>query len=320
MQYNKPPLTYQQQIELWQSRGLHIPDTKRAEHYLANISYYRFSAYALPFQTEKDSFNAGTSFQDILDLYIFDRELRLIVFNAIERLEVGIRAHIIYILAHKYGSHWQDNAAIFKDPTRIKNHKTGEYFTIDIFQEIQDIIGKSGKGKHPETFIKHYKSKYTKPNNPPSWMCLEIFTLGQLSKLYNGLKDNKDKQLIAQKFAVHHTVFSSWLHTLTFVRNICGHHGRLWNREIAIEPMWLKKPKLHWLTPVYEEVTNRSFYTICIIKYLLQSINPTHKLKEHLQNLTAAYPNVPVQYLGLPSQAQHPSKNTNWLNQDLWKN
>lgn len=317
MEYSKPPLTYQEQLALLSSRGLVIQHSERAIHYLTNISYYRLSAYAIPLQTKKDVFVSGTTFDDVLNLYLFDRELRLIVFNAIERLEVSIRARIIYNLSHKYGAHWQDNAKIFKDPYRVKNKKTGEFFTIDIFSEVQEMIAKSTKEKHPETFIKHYKSKYKKPTNPASWMCLEVLTIGQLSKIYNGLKQNEDKQLIAQEFGLHHTVFKSWLHTLTYVRNICGHHGRLWNREIAIEPFWLEKPKKNWLNKEFCNVTNRSFYSICMIRYLLQTVNPTHHIKDHLIELFAKYPKTPIQFMGIPSMRN--DELWDWKNEPLWK-
>ncbi|KVV16414.1 Abi family protein [Flavobacterium sp. TAB 87] len=316
MEYNKPPLTHLEQAELWKSRGLKLEDRSRAIRYLTNISYYRLSAYAIPFQNDKDVFNEGASFSHILNLYLFDRELRLIIFNAIERLEVSFRARMVYQLSHKYGSHWQDNAKIYKDPHRLKNRKTGEFFTVDIFSEIQDMIGKSTKEKHPETFIKHYKNTYNKPTNPPSWMCLEVLTLGQLSKLYNGLKDNVDKQNIATDFGVHHAVFSSWLHTLTYVRNICGHHGRLWNREIAIEPLWLLKPKMPWISGEFENVTNRTFYALCIIKYLLNTANPSHHIKQHFIDLIKKYPDTPIQFMGIPSTME--AKLFNWENEPLW--
>lgn len=316
MEYNKPPKTYLEQVQLWESRGLTVENPERAIRYLTNISYYRLSAYAIPFQSEKDIFNQGTTFSQILNLYLFDRELRLLVFNAIERLEVSFRARMVYELSHKYGSHWQDNATIYKDPYRIKNRKTGEFFTVDVYSEIQDMISKSTKEKHPETFIKHYKNTYTKPTNPPSWMCLEVLTLGQLSKLYNGLNDNKDKQNIADTFGIHHTLFSSWLHTLTYVRNICGHHGRLWNREIAIEPFWLLKPKMPWINEEFEKVTNRTFYVICIIKYLLQTANPSHHLKQHFIELINKYPETPIQFMGIPSISE--TNLFNWEKEPLW--
>jgi len=316
MEYKKLPLTYLEQLNLMKSRGLNVADENRAIRYLTNISYYRLSAYALPFQKEKDVFDNGTDFQDILNLYLFDRELRLLVFNAIERIEVAVRARMIYILAHKYGAHWQDNAKIYKDPYRVKNKKTSEFYTVDIYNEVQDMIATSTRDKHPETFIKHYINTYHKPLNPPSWMCLEVLTLGQLSKLFNGLKDNSDKQAIANEFGLHHTVFKSWLHTLTYVRNICGHHGRLWNREIAIEPLWLEKAKKPWINERFKEVTNRSFYTLCIVKYILRTVNHSHHIKEHFKELIAKYPSVPIEYMGIPSN--YDSTMFNWENELLW--
>ena len=94
--YKKKPLLYTQQIELFKFRGLLIPDEAKAERYLNEISYYRLSAYALPFQKEKDKFDDGTTFQDVIGLYLFDRELRLLVLDAIERIEISIRSQLIY--------------------------------------------------------------------------------------------------------------------------------------------------------------------------------------------------------------------------------
>ena len=158
MLYTKPPLTFTQQVDLWEQRGLVINDRARIEFYFQRISYYRISAYALPFQQVKDQFNAGTSFNDVLNLYRFDRELRLLVMDAIERIEVGIRTQIIYILAHKYGSHWQDDSGLFK-VSQYKN-KTGKLITKDVYTEIQNIISNHCSSKYPEVYIQHYLSKY----------------------------------------------------------------------------------------------------------------------------------------------------------------
>lgn len=238
--YKKKPLLYSEQLSLWESRGLIIDDEARAEKFLTQINYYRLSAYALPFQKVKDQFDTGITFNHVLSLYLFDRELRLLVFDAIERIEIAIRTQMIYILAHKYSdSHWQDNAAVFKPA--IINPRTGN--TIDIYADTQSIIKKHLDAKHPEVFVKHYKTAYNNPQNPPSWMSMELLTIGELSRLYTALKDNPDKESIAEYFGLHHTVFTSWLHTLVYIRNICAHHSRLWNREFAIKPFVLHKPK-----------------------------------------------------------------------------
>ena len=88
------------------------------KRHLSNISYYRLSAYMYPYKQIGDgkfldSFIPGTTWDMIYNLYVFDRKLRLLVFDAIERLEVAIRTQIIHKLSHKYGSHWQDQASIF---------------------------------------------------------------------------------------------------------------------------------------------------------------------------------------------------------------
>ncbi len=121
MKYDKPPKTYQEQIALLKERGVIFDDEKKAEHQLAAISYYRLSAYMFPFKKNVgghivDEFRYGTTWKDIYNLYVFDRKLRLLVFDAIEKIEVAVRCQIVYQLSHRYGSHWQDNPDIFKEP------------------------------------------------------------------------------------------------------------------------------------------------------------------------------------------------------------
>lgn len=312
MIYTKPPLTYPQQIALMESRGLVIGDKARTQRYLGEISYYRLSAYSLPYQQVKDTFNAGTTFENVLDLYLFDRELRLIIFDVIERIEVAIRAQIIYQLAHKYGSHWQDNSAIFNPP-----YTTPTGYTVDIFGETQKIIKDSCSAKHPEVFIKHYKNNYTSPDNPPSWMSIELLTIGQLSRLYTAIKNNADRKDIADYFGLHHSAFTSWLHTITYVRNICAHHSRLWNREFAIKPEILLKPQRPWMTTSFLNNNNRTFYFLCTLKYLLGTANPSNHLKDKLQALIQKYPTTPIPFLGIPSDGN--GNLIDWANEPLWR-
>lgn len=94
--YTKPPKSFQEQLQQLKDRNLTIEDDAKALSILANISYYRLSAYFLPYQTQKDWFDDGTTFKQIIDTYSFDRELRLLVFDCTERLEVAIRTRFIY--------------------------------------------------------------------------------------------------------------------------------------------------------------------------------------------------------------------------------
>lgn len=312
--YDKKPLTYAEQVSLLQKRGLIVNDIQRAERYLSVISYYRLSAYFIPYCITKDEFVVGSTFDNILDLYLFDRELRIHVFDAIERIEVAIRAQIVNQLSHKYNdSHWQDNIALFKPP-KI-NPRTGNIY--HVYQETQEIIQRNKTKRDPQVFIKHYVSKYNKPNNPPSWMCIELLTIGELSRLFSALKKSSDRKEIAAYFGLHHNVFSSWLHTLVYVRNICAHHSRLWNIDFAIKPDVLLKPKHDWIDNIFNSNNHRCFYFLSIVKYLLKSINPNNHFKERLVGLFEKYPTVPIAYMGIPTTDG--VNLIDWRQQPIWR-
>ncbi len=176
--YNKPPLTYTEQVELLRSRGMVISDEQRTERHLANISYYCLSAYMLPYKQKKngkilDSFREGITWDMVYNRYVFDRKLRLLIFDAIERLEVAIRAQIIYQLSHKYDSHWQDRPEIFNPPKNI-TLRGGKVVATDVYGDIQKHIKEQLHNNKAEVFIQHYCNKYDTPENPPSWMSVEV--------------------------------------------------------------------------------------------------------------------------------------------------
>lgn len=311
-QYDKLPLSFQQQLAQLEERGLIIQDKNKAIKYLESISYYRLSAYFLPYQQLKDTFNKGVDFTQIIKTYMFDKGLRLLIFDCIERLEISIRTQFIYKMALHYNdSHWQDNKSLFTKPYY---NKIGNL--IDPYSDLQNIISKAKTTRRPEVFIKHYIDNYNSPSNPPSWMCLELLTMGELSHIYRGLRNNNDKKRIASFFDVHHKVFTSWLHTLTYVRNLCAHHSRLWNRDLAIEPNRLKKPVGKWVGQRYQN-NKRVFYFICILKYMLERINPNNNLKQKVEKLFKKYPTVPIRYTGIPSDKE--GNLLNWQQEPLWQ-
>lgn len=149
--FSKPALTVEQQVDLLISRGLRIDDRELASHYLRFIGYYRLSAYYIPFlepeaNTDNHHFKRSTSFDKILDLYIFDRKLRLLVMDAVERIEVATRATISNTASVKYGSHWFLEQKYFDSEF---NHNM-------FLEQIESILAKD----QPETFIQHYKNNY----------------------------------------------------------------------------------------------------------------------------------------------------------------
>ncbi|MCC6281982.1 MAG: Abi family protein [Saprospiraceae bacterium] len=296
MQYIKPALPIPDQIRLLQSRGLNITDTAKAASYLSHISYYRLRAYTFPFQDNRDPnhpFHPDVTFDDVLDVYRFDRKLRVLVFDAIERIEVALRTQIIYQFSLAHGSHFFQRKGLYHNLANFKN----DLKTVD--KEIH---------RSSEVFIKHYKLKYTSPKRPPCWMSLEILSLGTLSKLYENLRISAEKKSIAAHFGLNAFVLESWMHMLSHVRNICAHHGRLWNRTLTQIPKLPKNPTFTWL--INSAVpADRLYVTLCSIQYLLNTVAPSHSFSIRLKALLQEYPKTDQTSMGFP---------TGWESEPLW--
>jgi len=177
--YTKPPLTIKQQISQLQKRGMVFEDTTQAAHYLSQINYYRLTAYWLSFESDHatHAFQPGTSFEQVLNLYIFDRELRLLVLDAIERIEVSIRTQLSFQLGHRYGAHPHLKSTLFKT-------------SWDHARQVSNLTKEACRSK--ETFIQHLLAKYS-DSLPPIWAVVEIMTLGQLSKWYANVKSESPR-------------------------------------------------------------------------------------------------------------------------------
>ncbi|WP_028898412.1 Abi family protein [Prevotella sp. HUN102] len=313
--YNKPPLTYTEQVELLSSRGMVISDKQRTERHLANISYYRLSAYMLPYKQKEngkilDSFREGVTWDTVYNLYVFDRKLRLLVFDAIERLEVAIRAQIIYQLSHKYGSHWQDRPEMFTPP-KIITLRDGRTVTMDVYGDIQKHIKEQLHNNKAEVFIQHYCNKYDTPVNPPSWMSVEVMYFNHLSRICTGLRHRADINGIASYFVLPPKTFCSWLHTINYVRNICAHHARLWNRDMNIVPEKLAFSKsLDWIDSPNTVKRSKLYYFLCMLNYMLQTANPTSAFKHRLKDLLTEYQEV----VSLNAMGFQPG----WMNEKMW--
>ena len=288
MQYNKPPLSVPDQISLLESRGLSFPDKARAEHYLSNISYYRLRAYMMPFQTPNESnhtFAEGTTFDNVLNLYLLDRELRILIFDAIERLEVALRCQIIHQFALAHGAHW------YEDPSLYWNN----YYYSTHLSKLDHEMERSN-----EVFIKHYYNKYTSPQRPPAWMSLEVATMGLLSNIFRSLKNTSEKKAIAHHFQLGYPkILESWMHSISYVRYICAHHSRLWNRTLTIKPKLPHVTRQPWLNSNAAIADNKFYAILCCIFYLLKVINPTTSFKDKLQSLLAEYPDTDISKMGL---------------------
>ncbi len=309
--YNKKVLTFDEQIELLISRGLIVPNESETKRHLNSISYYRLSAYMIPFQSSSNQFKKGANWNDVYRLYVFDRELRLLVFRAIEHIEIAVRTQLVYQLSHKYGSHWYDNKDVFK-AKKTKKTQSGKVIEIDIYQDIQNHIRAQLNSSHSEMFISHYKERYKLPKNPPSWMGLETMYFSHLSRICVGLNKRSDRSAISDYFGLPPEIFCSWLHSLNYLRNLCAHHARLWNRDLGVRPRELKFSKnLLWHNNQEQLVSNRLYYFLLIINFLLQTIDSQSNFKQEICFLLKTYDDiVDIEMMGFPSD---------WQEEAMWQ-
>lgn len=298
--FNKHPLTIEQQIDLLKERRLIIENADKAKVYLTNISYYRLSAYWYTFLKIPQSnhqFKDGSQFTDVINTYIFDRKLRFLMFEEIERIEIAMRSQIVYHFCHAFGNNWYENKELFR--------KSSYYYKFN--ELIQKEIERTN-----EVFIRHYKKTYNQPENPPAWMILELASFGQISMLYKNIRsDNAAKKAVAQHFGITQVVLESWLECISYARNSCAHHMRLWNRKLPKSPTIPQKTDNVWLTyPVSADKQNRLYPVLVIIQYLLKSFIPHSTFGSKLISLVNQYPNIPLQYMGFTEQ---------WQQEEIWK-
>jgi|SRR3990172_653132 len=298
MRYTKPPLSFNDQLDLLVRRGMSIPDRERARHYLAHLNYYRLRGYWLPFEESTGSgdhcFKAGTSFEDALSLYVFDRQLRLLLLDAIERVEVSLRTRWAYVLAMRYGAHAHLRQEIFQSREKYQRCLEG----------LQEEIDRSH-----EAFIDHYQATYTDPPLPPMWAVCEVMSLGQLSKWFDNLKRHADRKEIASVFGLDESVLRSFMHHLTHVRNLCAHHSRVWNRRFTFTMRIPRQPTR--IAAWFNAREDRKLYnTLVMLGYLLSVISPDSKWVTHVKQLMAAHLQARPEEMGFP---------TNWENLDIWK-
>lgn len=162
----KPSLTIDKQIQFLTQQDLIIDNPKSAYYVLSIIDYYRFSGYLLPFKQSHNNdgprhFKAGITFNQVWQLYQFDQELRLLVTDAIEKIEVTFRTAITNVTSNELGPFWYIEKSHYKDR---------KLYSI-LMKHVEKVI----MDKH-EAFIKHYMNTYNEPHYPPIWMIAMGFT------------------------------------------------------------------------------------------------------------------------------------------------
>lgn len=297
MKFQKPAKTFDEQVDLLISRGMLVNDKQYAAKQLANINYYRLEAYWLPFESSRTphKFQADTAFETIVNRYFFDRELRLLLLDAIERIEISFRTQWAYHISHAYGAHGylENTKGMRKDETRLSK---------DI-EELKKQVNRSD-----EVFIKHYRNTYDE-NLPPAWVSCEVMSLGLLSRFYSNLSAYTVRQKIAKTYEFDEKFLEGFMEHLTYVRNVCAHHSRLWNRHLT-KKMPLPKSKPSGLREnINIHAEHRIYNTLVLIQYLLNIICPNSQWAQRLHNLIKRY-DTPITLMGFPN---------NWQEFPLWK-
>ncbi len=301
--FEKLPLSIEKQLDLLSSRGLIIQNRQAAAHYLQFISYYRFCGYGIEFEEpstgNEKQYRQGSTFEQVLDCYVFDRKLRLLVIDAIERIEIAVRTVITNELAVKYGAHWYlDKKLFLKD---FKHQDLINTIEKETFYKAQDG---TIQHKKREPFLQHYYKKYSQPKLPAIWMIAEVLSLGTWSMIFANLADRNNQKIICQHFNINFSVMQSWLHSLTYLRNLCAHHGKLWSRSFTLKPMIANDYR--------DQLDNNSRFAAqaAILKIFLDVISPNSNWPSHLLSLINQHCEINIEKMGFKN---------NWVSDSFWK-
>lgn len=297
MKYQKTAKTYEEQADLLISRKM-MGDRSSIIDKLSAVNYYRLSGYWHPFQDQTTGdFQGGTSFDMIWDRYVFDRQLRLLTLDAIERIEVYLRSGLANALAMQDA----DPFSYLVNPSILPGYRRSEHSEF-----VADIIRHYGRSK--AEFVTHFSDKYGDSHSAlPIWMAVETMTFGMMRQLFNA-SSPAVKSKLAATLGIHDKVLASWIEVLNIIRNMSAHHGRLWNRTMGIRPKIPQKNPA-WHQPI-EIGNDRMFGILSICRYCLRRIAPQSKWQDRLEALFESSPSIPIQNLGFP---------TNWKSSPIWQ-
>lgn len=274
---NQKPRTLEEQLSILKNRGMKFHDEQLARTYLTRVSYFRMKYFWIDLIDENsDEFKDNVYFEDVIERYEFDKSLREILFNAIETLEVGLRARIISTLSLATGT-----GLWYLDDSLFENKDYHEDFVLDLKYEF---------GRSTDPFARNFISENTRweedslaGDNPDAWMIIETATFGTLSKMYKNLKAQSPMQsAIANEFGIYSSKeLSSWLEAISVLRNTIAHHSRLWYKIFTKKPTNIKRHRYKWLNQdMTENQRKRAFGIISCLLYLVNTLDSQNKMKE----------------------------------------
>ena len=256
-----------------------VEDEEYAKKILNDISYFRLiKAYSLNLKSKNGMYEDKVTFEQIVELYLFNANFRQIIFPEIEKIEINVRCRIANYFAEQYG------VLGYLEADNFVNPEYHQAFLDDIEEEIRR------NSKAP--FVKNFRDNY-EGGNLPIYALVEVFSFGTLSKFYKNMK-NPDKKAVAKSFGIGYTYFESWLESISYVRNICAHYGRLYNAKLSKTPMLYKE---------YLEAgigNNRIFGVLLCLKQLLKSDSHWNLFVENIELLFEKYERVNIKTMGFP--------------------
>lgn len=276
---HQPPMTIDEQVENLKNIGLIVDDEEYAKKILNDISYFRLiKAYSLNLKSKNGCYNKQTTFKEIVDLYLFNSNFRQLIFPEIEKVEINVRCRLANFFAEQYGVLGYLQAENFSN----------ENYHAQFLEDIKEEVRRNSKAP----FVRNFKENY-EGGNLPIYALVEVFSFGTLSKFYKNML-NKDKKAIAKTFGVGYTYFESWLESISYVRNICVHYGRIYNAKLSKTPILYKE---------YTQVgigNNRIYGVLLCLKYLLKDDDHWNLFVDKIELLFDKYPCVQISTMGFP--------------------
>lgn len=295
--YRKLALGIDGIIALLRDRGLIIKNEDEAKDQLEIISYFRLAAYLRPMEANKAShvYKPGSTFENAVDLYYFDKSLRNLIFSAVQSIEVAVRSKIINKVSLAHGPFWFAEPSLAIDSIAFN----------DNLSSIRREIARS-----KEEFINSHKSKYDTPSFPPAWKSLEVSSFGTISKLLGNLNDKSLKKAIARDLNLPKPDYLvSWVKCATILRNCVAHHSMVWNRNYSTVPVMPTYLPAAWITMVPQAPDHKLYSQLCCLLYLQNAIHPDNHFVRDFKALLAEHPNVDTAAIGFPA---------GWEDEPLW--
>lgn len=257
-----------------------IKDEAYAKRILNDISYYRLiKAYGLGLKSKNSLFHEGTTFEEIVNLYMFNVKFRQLIFPKVEQVEINFRCRLANYFSCKYGVFAYKDFSLFQCRS----------FYNDATRVIKDAKRRNKNSPIVKNFTNNYVEKEL-----PFYALVEILSFGNLSKFYKNML-NKDKKSIATQYNIGYTYLESWIEHISFVRNVCAHYGRIYNINLSKPPV------------LYKQYTSRKidntkiFATLLVLKHLLPNDNNWLFFIDTIAELLEKYTDVKKELMGFPN-------------------